>query len=179
MLYVDEGDVITGAGSAAGLDLCLHLVRKDHGAAIANAVARRLVIPPHRDGGQAQFIETPVTPRTPTTTGSPAAWPGRWRISPSRSPWRSLARQAHMSTRTYLRHFARGTGTSPIRWLIAQRVRASLPLLEDGGAPVEQIGGRGRLRHRRDLPPPLRPAHAHLPHGLPPRLPHRRGRTRR
>ena len=80
---MDDGDVLTSAGSAAGLDLCVHVVRKDFGAAVANAVARRLVIPPHRDGGQAQFIEAPVRP-TWTTTGSPAAWPGRSPTSPSR-----------------------------------------------------------------------------------------------
>ena len=72
VLYVDDGDILTSAGSAAGLDLCLHLVRQDHGAAIANAVARRLVSAPHREGGQAQFIEAPV-PRPRATTGSPRA----------------------------------------------------------------------------------------------------------
>ena len=138
VLYVDGGDVLTSAGSAAGIDLCLHLVRADHGAAIANAVARRLVVQPHRDGGQAQFTEAPV-----------AGDPGDGRIARSME-WAAgrlgdplsvehLARQAAMSPRSYLRHFARATGTSPIRWLIAQRVQASLSLLENTQAPIEDV----------------------------------------
>ncbi|MEV4385515.1 transcriptional regulator FtrA [Micromonospora sp. NPDC049580] len=140
VLYLDDGDLLTSAGSAAGLDLSVHVVRRDHGAAIANAVARRLVIPPHRDGGQAQFVEAPVT-----------ADPGDDRIAAS-IEWAlahlaeplsiaRLAGRAHMSPRTYLRHFTRATGTSPIRWLIDQRVRASLALLEETEAPIEQIAG--------------------------------------
>ncbi|MFG3552818.1 transcriptional regulator FtrA [Micromonospora sp. NPDC047557] len=140
VLYLDDGDLLTSAGSAAGLDLSVHVVRRDHGAAIANAVARRLVIPPHRDGGQAQFVEAPVT-----------ADPGDDRIAAS-IDWAlahlaeplsiaRLAGRAHMSPRTYLRHFTRATGTSPIRWLIDQRVRASLALLEETEAPIEQIAG--------------------------------------
>ncbi|MBC8991273.1 transcriptional regulator FtrA [Micromonospora chalcea] len=138
VLYVDHGDVLTGAGSAAGLDLCVHLVRRDHGPTIANAVARRLVVPPHRDGGQAQFVEAPVP-----------ADPGDDRLAASMS-WAlanltaeitvaRLAGQAHMSPRTYLRHFARATGTTPIRWLIDRRVQASLPLLETTSAPIEEV----------------------------------------
>ncbi|MBQ1069733.1 helix-turn-helix domain-containing protein, partial [Micromonospora sp. D75] len=122
----------------AGLDLCVHLVRRDHGPTIANAVARRLVVPPHRDGGQAQFVEAPVP-----------ADPGDDRLAASMS-WAlanltaeitvaRLARQAHMSPRTYLRHFARATGTTPIRWLIDRRVQASLPLLETTSAPIEEV----------------------------------------
>jgi AraC family transcriptional activator FtrA len=138
VLYIEDGPVWTSAGSAAGLDLALHVVRRDFGADIANAVARRLVIQPHRDGGQAQFIEAPI-----------AADPDDDRIAASMD-WalanlseqisvEALARQAHMSARTYIRHFARCTGTSPIRWLIGQRVQASLALLETTRAPIEQI----------------------------------------
>jgi AraC family transcriptional activator FtrA len=138
VLYIDDGALLTSAGSAAGLDLCLHVVRRDHGATIANAVARRLVIQPHRDGGQAQFIETPI-----------AADPDDDRIAGSMT-WalanltdaisvETLAARAHMSPRTYLRHFARATGTTPIRWLIDQRVQASLALLETTGTPIEKI----------------------------------------
>ncbi|MEU6020770.1 helix-turn-helix domain-containing protein [Micromonospora sp. NPDC047134] len=138
VLYLDDGDILTSAGSAAGLDLCVHLVRRDHGAAVANAVARRLVIPPHRDGGQAQFIEAPVAadPQDDRIAGSLA-----WALAHLREPITvaRLARQAHMSTRTYLRHFARSTGTSPIRWLIDQRIRASLALLESTDTPVGQV----------------------------------------
>lgn len=138
VLYVDDGDVLTSAGSAAGLDLCLHLVRQDYGATVANAVARRLVVPPQRPGGQAQFIESPVPPepdddRIVTTMA--------WALSHLDSPLTvaDLARHAHMSVRSFLRHFHRSTGTSPIRWLITQRVQASLPLLEQTTASIEQV----------------------------------------
>ena len=138
VLYLAQGRVCTSAGSAAGLDLCLHLVREDHGPTIANAVARRLVTAPHRDGGQAQFIEAPVTaqPADDRIAASMA-----WALSHLTQPLTvaDLARQAHLSTRSYLRHFARCSGTSPIRWLIGARVQASLPLLERGTASVEQV----------------------------------------
>jgi AraC family transcriptional regulator, transcriptional activator FtrA len=138
VLYVDGGDVLTSAGSAAGLDLCLHLVRADHGAAVANAVARRLVIPPHRDGGQAQFIEAPVPPGgEDDRVARSMSWALANLGEPITVP--RLAREARMSTRSYLRHFARASGTSPMRWLIGQRVRASLALLETTDRPVEQI----------------------------------------
>ena len=140
VLYLDDGDILTSAGSAAGLDLCVHVVRRDHGVAVANAVARRLVIPPHRDGGQAQFIEAPVAvgPDDDRIAGSIA-----WALAHLAEPLTvaRLARQAHMSPRTYLRHFARATGSSPIRWLLDQRIRASLALLETTDAPVAQIAG--------------------------------------
>jgi AraC family transcriptional activator FtrA len=138
VLYVDDGNVLTSAGSAAGLDLCLHLVRRDHGPSVANTVARRLVIPPHREGGQAQFIEGPV-PRDPGDDR--IAQTMTWALANLREEVtvEALSRRAHMSTRTYLRHFARCTGTSPIRWLISQRVQASLPLLEKTSRPIEEI----------------------------------------
>jgi AraC family transcriptional activator FtrA len=138
VLYVDDGDVLTSAGSAAGLDLCVHVVRNDFGPTIANAVARRLVIPPHRAGGQAQFIEAPVVvdAEDDRITRSMA-----WALANLAEPItvESLARHAHMSPRTYLRHFNRCTGSSPIRWLIERRVHASLPLLEQTGLPVEEV----------------------------------------
>lgn len=138
VLYVDQGQVLTSAGSAAGLDLCLHLVRLDFGAAIANAVARRLVVPPHRDGGQAQFIEAPLAqdPDDDRITRSMS-----WAMANLAQPITvdTLAGHAHMSNRTYLRRFREATGTSPIRWLISQRVQASLSLLETTAAPIEEI----------------------------------------
>src|SRR5215470_810382 len=138
VLYIDGHDVLTSAGSAAGLDACLHLVRQDYGAAIANAVARRLVIQPHRDGGQAQFIERPL----PAASGDDRiAQSMTWALEHLAEPItvRTLAQQAHVSERTYLRYFARATGTSPIRWLIGQRIQASLALLETTSTPIEQI----------------------------------------
>ncbi|NAS21283.1 helix-turn-helix domain-containing protein [Herbidospora sp. NEAU-GS84] len=137
VLYVDHGDVLTSAGSAAGLDLLLHVVRTDHGPTVANAVARRLVIAPHREGGQAQFIETPVTPTEEDAVGRAMEW-ALTRLSGPISV-REMARQAAMSERSFLRHFARKSGTSPLRWVIAQRVAASLPLLEGTTTPVEEI----------------------------------------
>src|SRR5262245_40203989 len=137
-LYIDEHDVLTSAGCAAGLDLCLHIVRKDFGATIANAIARRLVIPPHRDGGQAQYIEAPM-PKGPAH--NQVAKSMTWAMEHLCEPitLRALAEQAAMSSRSYLRHFSQQTGTTPIRWLINQRVHASLNLLETTNASVEQI----------------------------------------
>ncbi|MGI5237398.1 helix-turn-helix domain-containing protein [Dactylosporangium sp. CA-139066] len=138
VLYLAEGDVWTSAGSAAGLDLCLHVIRTDHGAAIANAVARRLVVQPHRDGGQAQFIEAPMPAAAEDDRiAASLTWALARLAEPLTLP--ALARQAHMSPRTYLRHFTRATGTSPIRWLLRQRVQASLALLETTDFSVEQI----------------------------------------
>ncbi|MBG0562988.1 transcriptional regulator FtrA [Actinoplanes aureus] len=138
VLYIDDGTVLTSAGSAAGLDLCLHVVRRDHGPSVANAVARRLVVQPHREGGQAQFVEAPVAadPEDARVAGSM-----EWALANLGEPITvdALARRAHMSTRTYLRHFARATGTTPIRWLIDRRVQASLALLESTRAPIEAI----------------------------------------
>ncbi|MBN6057494.1 helix-turn-helix domain-containing protein [Nonomuraea sp. RK-328] len=139
VLYVDGGDVLTSAGSAAGLDLLLHLVRADHGPGIANAVARRLVIAPHREGGQAQFIEAPVRP---VEDDDAVARAMEWALSDLARPITvaDMARVAHMSERSFLRHFRRRTGTTPLRWVISQRVAASLPMLEGTAAPVEEIG---------------------------------------
>jgi len=139
VLYVDEGRVLTGAGSAAGLDLCLHLIRLDHGSAVANAVARRLVLPPHRDGGQAQFIEAAVGA---TDRDDGVARSLDWALENLARPIAvaDLARVAHLSPRSYLRHFARATGTSPLRWLVNQRLAAARELLETGDAPIEQVG---------------------------------------
>jgi AraC family transcriptional activator FtrA len=138
VLYVDSGEVLTSAGSAAGLDLCLHIIRKDFGAAVANAVARRLVVPPHRSGGQAQFIEAPVAAEADDDRVVATM---QWALSnlDAGITVADLARRAHMSTRSYLRHFRRCSGTSPIRWLIERRVQASLPLLETGDASIEEI----------------------------------------
>lgn len=139
VLYVDNGDVLTSAGSAAGLDLCLHLIRSDHGARVANAVARRLVIPPHREGGQAQYVEAAVT-EAPEDDAIARAM--TWALEHLAEPITvaELARRAHLSTRTFIRHFGRQTGTSPVRWVVVQRVMASLPLLEGTTMPIEEVG---------------------------------------
>src|SRR3954468_8856237 len=140
VLYVDSGSVLTSAGSAAGIDLCLHIVRRDHGSAIANAVARRLVTPPHRAGGQAQLIELPMPARP---ADDPIAGVRAWALERIAEPLdlATLASRAYMSVRTFSRRFRRATGVSPGRWLIEQRVRASLALLE-GGEPIEAVAAR-------------------------------------
>lgn len=140
-LYVDNGRVLTSAGCAAGLDLCLHIVRSDHGVRVANDVARRLVIAPHRAGGQAQYIDTPVP--EPTADGRIAAGMA-WALGnlDRTITLDDLAAQSSMSRRSYLRQFASATGTTPIKWLIGQRIQASLALLEGSSFSIEQIATR-------------------------------------
>jgi AraC family transcriptional regulator, transcriptional activator FtrA len=145
VLYVDEGGVLTSAGSAAGLDLCLHLVRRDYGSKIANQVARRLVIPPHREGGQAQFLERPVDDRVRGSEqrGSLSMLldkirkrPGeRWHIA-------ELARLAAMSKRTFMRRFRAATGVSPADWVTRARVDAARELLENTALSIDQVAER-------------------------------------
>ncbi len=140
VLYADAGDrLLTSAGTAAGIDLCLHLVRADLGAAAANSVARRMVVAPHRAGGQAQFVEQPV-PAAPGDDPVAAAMAfARVRLAEPLG-LADLARAAHVSERTLTRRFAAATGTSPARWLLDQRVAAALPLLEATDHPVEHVG---------------------------------------
>ena len=140
-LYVDTGRVLTSAGCAAGLDLCLHIVRSDKGVRVANDVARRLVISPHRGGGQAQYIETPV----PEPAGDGRIASGMaWAVENLDRPISldEMAAQSTMSRRSYLRQFAKATGTTPIKWLTEQRIQASLALLESSEFSVEQIAAR-------------------------------------
>ncbi|MBC7274524.1 MAG: helix-turn-helix domain-containing protein [Streptomyces sp.] len=137
VLYVDNGSVLTSAGKAAAMDLCLHLVRLDHGSAVANAVARRLVVPPHRDGGQAQFVTTPV----PAPDNHPLAALLPWVLERLDQPLtvEDLARQAGMSSRHLGRHFRAVTGTTPLQWLLTQRIRRAQELLETTDAGVDTI----------------------------------------
>jgi AraC family transcriptional activator FtrA len=141
VLYIDEGDVLTSAGKAAGLDLCLHLVRSDHGTAVANALARTLVVPPHRPGGQAQFIPAAIAHGR---GGHALAHLLPWALArlDRELGVRELAREAGMSTRNLARHFHAVTGMSPLRWLLTQRVRRAQELLETTGLSVEQIATR-------------------------------------
>ncbi|MFF7755052.1 helix-turn-helix domain-containing protein [Streptomyces sp. NPDC007971] len=137
VLYVDNGDVLTSAGKAAALDLCLHLVRLDHGSSNANKIARRLVVPPHRDGGQAQFIATPV----PAPGHHPLAELLPWALQRLDEPLtvEDLARQARMSSRHLSRHFKSLTGTTPLQWLHTQRIRHAQELLETTNDTVDTI----------------------------------------
>jgi AraC family transcriptional activator FtrA len=137
VLYVDEGNVLTSAGSAAGIDLCLHIVRRDYGAAIANQVARRLVVAPQREGGQSQYVPMPV--RTEATGGLARVlhW-AQGRLAEDLSVPR-LARRAAMSPRTFARRFQDETGTTPHRWVTHQRVLAAQQRLETSADSVQQI----------------------------------------
>jgi AraC family transcriptional activator FtrA len=144
VLYVDEGSILTSAGSAAGLDLCLHLVRRDYGTAIANHVARRLVIAPHRDGGQAQFLERPVENHTGPAPRKPLAALLDKVARRLSEPWSisRLARFAAMSERTFMRRFRAATGMSPADWLTRTRIDRARELLESTALPVDHIAER-------------------------------------
>jgi transcriptional regulator GlxA family with amidase domain len=137
VLYVDEDPVITSAGSAAGLDACLHVWRKEYGARVASMVARRMVVPPQREGGQAQYIARPVPECTAETLGPLLTW-----ITENLGEdhgVEALARRAHMSPRTFARRFRAETGTTPHAWVTSQRVIAAEELLESSDASIEWI----------------------------------------
>jgi AraC family transcriptional activator FtrA len=138
VLYIDAGQVLTSAGSAAGLDLCLHVVRRDHGPKIANDVARRLVIAPHRDGGQAQFIERPVATREGDAR-LPALLDRLQRQVKMQVSVAQLARRAAMSERTFLRRFRETTGMTPSDWLANSRVDRARELLESSALSIDAI----------------------------------------
>jgi transcriptional regulator GlxA family with amidase domain len=142
VLYVDDGQVLTSAGTGAGIDLCLHLIEVDHGAAIANMVARRMVVPPHRLGGQAQYVvsSSAAGPIPAPSMSSVLDW-ARSHLDSSLTV-ADLAQQAVLSPRTFARRFAEATGTSPLRWLKAERVRLAQQLLETTDEPVERIARR-------------------------------------
>ncbi|MFC8426872.1 helix-turn-helix domain-containing protein [Streptomyces sp. NPDC057236] len=137
VLYVDNGSVLTSAGKAAAMDLCLHLIRLDRGSATANKVARRLVVPPHRDGGQAQFITAPV----PAPGHHPLADLLPWVLERLDQPLtvEDLARRARMSSRHLGRHFRATTGTTPLQWLLTQRIRRAQELLETTDDSVDAV----------------------------------------
>ncbi|MFF0492273.1 helix-turn-helix domain-containing protein [Nocardia sp. NPDC004068] len=137
VLYVDEGDILTGAGNAAGLDLCLHLVRRDRGARVANTIARHLLVPPHRAGEQAQLVPTAVPESDDDWVARAMAWALDHLAEPITVG--DMAARAHLARRTFLRQFQRRTGTTPMRWVVAQRVRASLPPLERGTMSIEEV----------------------------------------
>lgn len=139
VLYVDDGDILTSAGSAAGLDLCLHLIRRDHGSRVAGIVARHSVVPPHRDGGQAQYVPTPVPTESRAFSAS-LDWARERLAEPIEvAAW---ARAAGESPRTFARHFHAATGSTPVQWLAAQRVRRAQELLESTDLSVDAVAGR-------------------------------------
>lgn len=140
VLFVDDGDVLTSAGAAAGVDLCLHMVRRDHGSAVANLVARRCVVPPWRDGGQAQYVEHAVREPAETTTATARAW-ALTRLDHPLS-LDELATRAGMSRRTFTRRFRDEVGISPGQWLTRQRVELARDLLETTDLPAEAVATR-------------------------------------
>lgn len=140
VLFVDDGDVLTSAGAAAGVDVCLHVVRRDLGSQVANHVARICVVPPWREGGQAQYVEHPVPDRPLTSTSATRQWAVAHLHRPLTQA--DLARHAHMSLRTFARRFGEEVGTSPGRWIVQQRVAAARELLESSDLTVEEIAGR-------------------------------------
>lgn len=140
VLYVDEGDLLTSAGVAAGIDLCLHLLRRDHGAEAANAAARRTVVAPHRSGGQAQFIEQAVPERDDGGLEATRTWALEHLERPLTVA--ALARHACTSERTFARRFRAETGTTPLRWLHAQRIERARALLETSDLPIEAVARR-------------------------------------
>jgi transcriptional regulator GlxA family with amidase domain len=138
VLYVDNGQVMTSAGSAAGIDLCLHVVRQDYGAEIANSVARRMVVAAHRDGGQAQFVEQPVLgDASDDALGRALGWALEHLDEPLSIE--RLAERAGMSPRTFARRFRATHGTTPYKWLLTQRLILARRLLETTDRPVERI----------------------------------------
>jgi transcriptional regulator GlxA family with amidase domain len=151
VLYIDEGPVLTSAGCAAGIDLCLHVIRTEFGAQAANALARRMVVPPHRDGGQSQYRQD--TAPVPASPASPMAALTDWMLEHLQDPLTVslLAQRASMSPRTFARQFLASTGTTPHAWLLAQRLLRAQALLEDDGIPVERVARQCGLS-----PPALR-----------------------
>jgi transcriptional regulator GlxA family with amidase domain len=162
VLYVDEGPVLTSAGTAAGIDACLYLVRQEQGSRIANAIARRMVVPPHRDGGQAQFVERPVTALSCDTLAEVMEWMQRHldqQVSVSQ-----LADLAAMSPRTFARRFVQETGTTPQRWLTGQRLLLAEQLLEETDDTVDVVADRAGFGNATALRHHFRAWRATTPH---------------
>jgi transcriptional regulator GlxA family with amidase domain len=174
VLFVEDGPVATSAGTAAGIDLCLHLVRSSYGPAVANGIARRMVVPPQRDGGQAQFVPAPVRPVEVETLAPVLDWALVHLDEDLSVP--VLARRAGVSERTFARRFRDETGTTPHQWVLAQRIALAERLLEEGDLSVETVahrcgfGSATMLRHhfrrlRSTAPKDYRRTFGHRPQG--------------
>jgi transcriptional regulator GlxA family with amidase domain len=154
VLYVDDGPVLTSAGTAAGIDACLHLLRMTEGARVANAIARRMVVPPHREGGQAQYVESPLPAQRSENAGllEVLDWVRRRLADPPTVE--EMAARARMSPRTFARRFRETTGATPHAWVLQQRVQHAQEMLEETDLPIEHIarecgfaGGAGLREH--------------------------------
>jgi len=143
VLYIDDGDVLTSAGAAAGIDLCLHVIRRDHGSAVANLAARVCVVPPRREGGQAQYVQRPVPAADDGGTAATRAWAVEHLGRPLSLA--ELAAHSGTSVRTFTRRFRDETGLSPGAWLAAQRLDYARHLLEDSDLNVDQVAERAGL----------------------------------
>jgi len=141
VLYIDDGDILTSAGTAAGIDLCLHVVRRDYGAEAANITARRMVVPPHRDGGQAQFVRQPVPDPARSDPFADALVWAQEHLDETVTV-DELARRSAMSARTFARWFRDQTGTTPYQWLLRERVQLAQRLLETTDLPVDIVAER-------------------------------------
>jgi transcriptional regulator GlxA family with amidase domain len=161
VLFVDDGAVLTSAGVAAGLDLCLHVIRRDHGSEVANRAARRCVVPPWRDGGQSQFIERPLPQLGDSGTAATRAWALQRLEEPI--DLADLARHASMSVRTFTRRFRDETGMSPGKWLLTQRIEHARRLLEGTDLPIDGVARRAGFGTTASLR-----AHLHAVVGVPP-----------
>jgi transcriptional regulator GlxA family with amidase domain len=140
VLFVCDGPVLTSAGTASGLDLCLHLIRADHGEEVARRVARRMVMPPHRDGGQAQYVDAPIRTRDADTLAP--LLDELARQLQEEHTIESLAERVAMSPRTFARRFRAETGTSPHLWITHQRVLLARRMLEEGDDPIDTVADR-------------------------------------
>ncbi len=161
VLFVDDGDVLTSAGNAAGIDLLLHLIRRDHGSDVAARVARRSVVAPWREGGQSQFVERPVPESGDAGTAATRAW-ALQRIGDPLT-LADLAAHAQMSVRTFTRRFREETGLSATRWLVQQRVALARRLLESTDSPVERVAAESGFGTAASLR-----QHLHAAIGVPP-----------
>jgi transcriptional regulator GlxA family with amidase domain len=161
VLFVDDGDVLTSAGNAAGIDLLLHLIRRDHGSDVAARVARRSVVAPWRVGGQSQFVERPVPESGDAGTAATRAW-ALQRIGDPLT-LADLAAHAQMSVRTFTRRFREETGLSATRWLVQQRVALARRLLESTDSPVERVAAESGFGTAASLR-----QHLHAAIGVPP-----------
>ncbi|MFC7722987.1 GlxA family transcriptional regulator [Nonomuraea recticatena] len=149
VLYTDDGNILTSAGAGAAIDLCFHLLRRDHGAAVANEVARRMVVPPHREGGQAQYTPLLVPPENSDDLAPVLQW-ARDRLDQPLTI-SQFARTANLSERTLARRFHDQLGTTPLQWLQRQRVRLAQELLETSDQSIESIARRVGFRTAANL----------------------------